>query len=54
MDDPMRSLWPDVRNALAVQSRRREKRLRTLPLVVQRKGVKETIQVTWSDFQEGQ
>jgi len=48
--DVMRSLWPDVRNALAMQSRRRDKRSSTLPLVVQRGGVKEVIQVSRSEF----
>jgi hypothetical protein len=39
----MRQLWPDVRNALAMQSRRRDKRSATLPLVTQRDGIRETI-----------
>lgn len=46
----MRSLWPNVRNALAMQSRRPEKRSQTLPLVVQQNGVRETIQISRSDF----
>ncbi|HEY4361746.1 MAG TPA: hypothetical protein VGN17_12280 [Bryobacteraceae bacterium] len=41
----MRSLWPDVRTALAMQSRRKDIRAATLPLVVQRNGMRETIQV---------
>jgi hypothetical protein len=46
----MRRLWPDVRNVLAMQSRRKDKRSTTLPLVVQRDGVRETIQVPRSKF----
>jgi hypothetical protein len=46
----MRSLWPDIRNVLAMQSRRGEKRSLTLPLVVQRDGVREIIQVPRSEF----
>jgi hypothetical protein len=46
----MRQLWPDVRNALAMQSRRRDKRSTTLPLVIQRDGVRETIQVPRTSF----
>jgi hypothetical protein len=46
----MRRLWPDVRNALAMQTRRRDKRVATLPLVVQRDGVQETIQVPRTNF----
>jgi hypothetical protein len=48
--DTMRFLWPDIRNVLAMQSRRRDKRSPTLPLVVQRDGVKEIIQVLQSEF----
>ncbi len=48
--DTMRSLWPDIRNVLAMQSRRRDKRSLTLPLVVQRDGVREVIQVPRSEF----
>jgi hypothetical protein len=48
--DTMRSLWPDIRNALAMQSRRRDKRSQTLPLVVEHDGVRETIQVSRSEF----
>jgi hypothetical protein len=48
--DTMRSLWPDIRNVLAMQSRRRDKRSPTLPLVVQRDGVREVIQVPRSEF----
>ena len=48
--DTMRSLWPDIRNALAMQSRRPEKRSPTLPLVVQRDGVQEVIQLARSAF----
>ena len=48
--DTMRSLWPEVRNALAMQSRRPEKRAETLPLVVHRNGVKEIIQVPRPDY----
>ncbi|MGA1998122.1 MAG: hypothetical protein ABSH45_20335, partial [Bryobacteraceae bacterium] len=48
--DAMRRLWPDVRNALAMQSRRRDKRSTTLPAVVQRDGVRETVQVPRTKF----
>jgi hypothetical protein len=48
--DTMRSLWPDIRNALAMQSRRRDKRSLTLPLVVERDGVRETLQVGRAEF----
>jgi hypothetical protein len=48
--DAMRSLWPHVRNVLAMQSRRRHKRSLTLPLLVQRGGVMEVIQVPRSEF----
>jgi hypothetical protein len=46
----MRHLWPDVRNALAMQSRRRDKRSPTLPLIVQRDGIREEIRVQRSEF----
>ena len=48
--DTMRSLWPHVRNVLAMQTRRRDRRSSTLPLFLQRAGVSETIQVPRSDF----
>jgi hypothetical protein len=48
--EAMRRLWPDVRNALAMQSRRRDKRSTTLPLVVLRDGVRETVQVSRNRF----
>jgi len=48
--DVMRRLWPDVRNVLAMQSRRRDKRAATLPLVLQRDGVKEIVQVPRTRF----
>lgn len=48
--DTMRSLWPDVRNVLAMQSRRRDKRSPTLPLLVKREGASEIIQVPRSEF----
>ena len=41
----MRHLWPDVRNVLAMQSRRPDKRSPTCPLVLQRNAVQETVQV---------
>ena len=40
--DVMRCLLPHVRNVLAMQTRRRDKRSGTLPLEVHRDGVKET------------
>jgi len=43
--DVLRSLWPHVRNVLAMQSRREQQRAKTLPVVVQHDGVRETIQV---------
>jgi hypothetical protein len=48
--DVMRSLWPEVRNALELQSRRRDKRSPTLPLVVQREGCREVLQIPRSEF----
>jgi hypothetical protein len=48
--DVMRRLWPDVRNVLAMQSRRRDKRSATVPLVLQRDGVKEVVQVPRTEF----
>jgi hypothetical protein len=48
--DAMRCLWPDVRNVYAMQSRRRDKRSTTLPLVVQRGGVRETVHVARTKF----
>lgn len=48
--DVMRSLWPDLRHALATQSRRRDKRPPTLPLVVMRNGVRETLQVPRTEY----
>jgi hypothetical protein len=48
--DVTRSLWPDVRNALGMQSRRRDKRSATLPLLLQRGGIREEIQVPRSEF----
>lgn len=48
--EAMRRLWPDVRNALAMQTRRRDKRSTTLPLVVLRDGVRETVQVPRNRF----
>lgn len=48
--DVMRRLWPDIRNVLAMQSRRRDKRSPTLPLIVQRSGAKEIIQVPRSEY----
>ena len=46
----MRRLWPDVRNVLAMQSRRRDKRSAKLPLVLRRDGAKEVILVPRTDF----
>lgn len=43
--DPLRALWPAVRNALAMQTRRPKERSKTLPLVVFRDGVRQTIQI---------
>jgi hypothetical protein len=46
----MRSLWQDIRNVLAMQSRRRDKRSPTLPLVVQSEGVRQIVQVPRAEF----
>jgi hypothetical protein len=43
--DVMRRLWPDVRNVLAMQTRRRDKRSATLPLVLHHDGIREVVQV---------
>ena len=43
--DTLRSLWPTVRNALAMRTRRPKERSATLPLVVIRGGVRETVQI---------
>jgi hypothetical protein len=48
--DTLRSLWPAVRNALAMQTRRPEERSNTLPLVVTRGGARETIHVSKADY----
>ena len=48
--DVMRRLWPDVRNVLAMQSRRRDKRSATLPLVLHRDGIREVVQVPRARF----
>jgi hypothetical protein len=48
--DVMRRLWPDVRNVLAMQSRRRDKRSAALPLVLQRDGVRDVVQVPRARF----
>jgi hypothetical protein len=48
--DTMRSLWPELRNVLAMQSRRRDQRSATLPVVVQRDGIIHKIQVPRSEF----
>jgi hypothetical protein len=48
--DTMRCLWPEIRIALAMQSRRRSKRPDTLPLVVQRNGISETIRVPTAEY----
>ena len=48
--DVTRCLWPDVRNVLAMQSRRRDKRSPTLPLILQRDGVQEVVQVPRTQY----
>jgi hypothetical protein len=48
--DVMRRLWPDVRNVLAMQSRRRDKRPQTLPLVLQRDGVRDKVLIPRAKF----
>jgi len=46
----MRCLWPDVRNVLAMQSRRKDKRSATLPLIIQRERKEEVVQVPRTKF----
>lgn len=48
--DVMRHLWPDVRNVLAMQSRRRDKRSATLPLVLRHDGIEEIVRVPRAKF----
>jgi len=48
--ETMRSLWGNARNALAMQSRHSKKRSKTLPLLVQQNGIRETIQVPRSSY----
>jgi hypothetical protein len=48
--DVMRRLWPDVRNALAMQSRRRDKRPPTLALILQCDGIKKVVQVPRAEY----
>ncbi len=48
--DTLRSLWPSVRNVVAMQSRRRRGREKTLPLVIERAGVHEIVQVPPTEF----
>jgi hypothetical protein len=46
----LRQLWPDVRNALAMQSRRKDKRSPTLPVVIQRNGIRDTVQISRANY----
>ena len=48
--DTLRSLWPSVRNVLAMQTRRPNERSNRLPLVIDRAGERETIQVPRADY----
>ncbi len=48
--DTLRCLWPEVRNALAMQSRRKYERTSTLPLVVVREGQRQTIQIPKASY----
>lgn len=48
--DVMRRLWPDVRNVLGMQSRRRDKRSATAPLTLLRGGTEEVVQVARTKF----
>jgi hypothetical protein len=48
--DVMRCLWPEIRNVLAMQSRRRDRRSPTIPLVVEREGVREIVQIPRSEY----
>lgn len=48
--DTLRSLWPSVRNVLAMQTRRPREREKTLPLVIERAGAQEVVQVPRAEF----
>lgn len=48
--EAMRRLWPDVRNVLSMQSRRRDKRASSIKAVLQRDGVRETVEVSRTKF----
>lgn len=48
--DVMRCLWPDVRNVLAMQSRRKDKRSPTVRLIVHRNGTEEVIQIPRTEY----
>jgi hypothetical protein len=43
--DTMRSLWPSVRNVLAMQTRRPRERAATVPLLVVRNGIRDIVQI---------
>lgn len=48
--DVMRCLWPEIRNVLAMQSRRRDRRSANLPLVVHKEGVREIVQIPRNEY----
>jgi hypothetical protein len=48
--DTLRNLWGSVRIALKMQSRRRKQRPATLPLIVRKNGVMETLQVPYDEY----
>ena len=48
--DTLRGLLPAIRNVLAMQTRRRDERAKTLPLVLETAGSREVIQVSPGEF----
>ena len=48
--DTLRGLLPNIRNVLSMQTRRRSQRSSTLPLVLERRGIREVVQVPSRDF----
>lgn len=48
--DVMRSLWPEIRNVLAMQSRSKAGRSHSLPLVLMREGAREEVQIPRTEY----
>ena len=48
--DVMRSLWPDVRNVLAMKSRRKEKRSPSIPLEIHENGQQRIVLIPRTEF----